>query len=275
MTRRMIQHSMAVVAIGALAGAAYAAGPDSNDNTLLKGPEVVASDAPGAGLSMDGTRGNAVRAGDTPLRAYMHAVRSLSGPDADPGVALSDAQQEQIREAAQVYARELKDYLREHREELREIRELGAGDALRRLSDRSEMPQRRVRDGATPDAERAERAPREPRIRRHGGPDRAPQDADAPRQREGKARLDDIPPGPDPESRRLGMEKLRALMQEAPSDQAAKAAIWETLSEDQQAFVQAKIDELAAAREDRIAERMESQATRKKDKGAKRPSRDD
>jgi len=260
MTRRTMHRAAAAAAIFTLSGTTLALGPD-DEQSLLKGPDVVASDAPGAGTEFDGSRGDAIRKGETPMRAYLHAIRALGGPDADPALALSDEQKETIRDAARSYGQALKAYMREHLDELREIRELGAGDALERLgAERRRGPRGNGGEGrerrGDPDAqERGERSERGLRDRPRGEGRPLPGE---------EMMFDDAPERSDPESRKLGLKKLRALMQDAPSDQGAKAQIWSTLSEDQQAFVQTKLDELGAQREKRISERMQGQAKRKK-----------
>lgn len=257
MTRRTMHRAAAAAAIFTLSGTTLAMGPD-DEQSLLKGPDVVASDAPGAGTEFDGSRGDAIRKGETPMRAYLHAIRALSAPDAEPALALSDEQKEAIRDAARSYGQELKAFMREHREELREIRELGAGDALAKIGgERRRGPRGEDRDRREgTEARGMDDAPERGLRQRPRGEDR-PLPGE-------EMMFDDTPERPDPESRRLGLEKLRALMQDAPSDQGAKAQIWSTLSEDQQAFVQTKLDEHTAKREARISEKMQEHATRKK-----------
>lgn len=238
---------LALLIVG-LAGTAIAAEPQSGDADLLRGPDVVESSGPDAGDSMTGSAEASRKAGDMPFRSYMGAVRGLNRSAKDhPELALTDEQQEAIKEIGKSHQEKMRAFMEEHKAEL---------DALR--------PQRGEGD------ERGGQGPRGgKKAGERGAPPPPPEmDGEHPER-----------PEVSPEERQRNREKLGELMAAAPSDQDAKKQLWAVLTVDQQAAVKENIEKMRSQREQRVDQaltknRKEMDPDRAAKKGErKRPER--
>jgi len=239
----------AAAALALIAGTAAAQTTDDASNdapggdqnaSLLAGPEVVESTGPGAGSPLDGSRAQGWRRGEPTIRMYGRAIRALHKEGrADDALALRPEQGQEIRAAIKGYADAMKGFLREHRDEVAEIRELTGGRLFDRIT--GETPDRRgERRGAMRNGPRGERGPM---AGARGGP-----------------MMDDAPPRSREDMRAAG-ERLRELMKEAPSDHDAKKRIWAALNEDQRAFVENELEQVQAQRRARMDRAMEGDRT--------------
>tara|TARA_R110000868_G_scaffold119469_2_gene316902 strand:- start:222320 stop:223087 length:768 start_codon:yes stop_codon:yes gene_type:complete len=231
--------------IAGLAGTAIAAEPQNGDADLLRGPDVVETSGPDAGDSMTGSAEASRKAGDMPFRSYMGAVRGLNRSAKDhPELALTDEQQEAIKEIGKSHQEKMRAFMEEHKAEL---------DALR--PQRGEKGERGQRGGQ--------------KAGERGAPPPPPEmDGEHPER-----------PEVSPEERQRNREKLGELMANAPSDQDAKKQLWAVLTVDQQAAVKENISKMRDQREKRVdqaltKERKEMAPDRAAKKGErKRPER--
>ena len=233
-----LKHLGITLLIASLAGTTIAAEPDADDSTLLKGPEVVETTGPDAGDTMTGSRVAKERTGDIPFRNYLTAVRMLNkAAEENPSLALTEEQEESIREIALARQAEMRAFMEEHKEEIQELRaardEPGKGRGLPRLGRKKDRgappppPGDEMGDPMTDDAPRANRA-------------RQNQDL-------------------SPEERQRMRERLADLMAQAPSDQEAKKQLWTVLTEEQQLAVKENIKSMREQRQRRVDEAMQSE----------------
>ncbi len=226
----------------ALSGTALAAEPQSEDATLLGGPEIVESSGPDAGDSMTGSAEKSRKAGDMPLRAYIGAVMSLRRDAQDnPELALTEEQQESIKAIGKAHAEKMRAFMEEHKEELGEMRG-SRGQA-------GERGQRRQR------GERGERGEGGQQGQLDG--DRDQQDRD--RGERAKERGE----RPSPEEMQKKRAQLAELMSEAPSDAEAKKELWAVLTPAQQSAVKERVAKMRSQREQRVDRAMEAGSDRK------------
>tara|TARA_R110000765_G_scaffold50351_7_gene102300 strand:+ start:7653 stop:8441 length:789 start_codon:yes stop_codon:yes gene_type:complete len=211
--------------IAGLSGTAIAVEPQSSDADLLRGPDVVETSGPDAGDSMTGSAEASRKAGDMPFRSYMGAVRGLNRSAKDhPELALTDEQQEAIKEIGKTHQEKMRAFMEEHKAEL---------DALR--PQRGERTEQRGQRGGQKRGERPPPPPPPPEM--------------------GDDMMGGEPPmRPEvsPEERQRNREKLGELMANAPSDQDAKKQLWAVLTVDQQAAVKENISKMRDQREKRV-----------------------
>lgn len=207
----------------AVSGTAMA--QDAEDGSLLKGPEVVENSGPDGGATLSGER-KQERTGELRFQSYMRALRGLNkAAQENADLALTEAQQSSIREIAKAHREEMRAFMEEHREEL---------EALR--------PDRGDRRGG-PDARRGA-----------GGGERGdPMMSDRP---ERAPRGEGADERPSPEEMQRRREALAAVMADAPSDEDAKKALWDILSESQREFVTKDVMRQREQREKRFDDAM-------------------
>ena len=221
----------AILALALGAGVAMAQ-DDASDAPLLAGPEVVETTGPEGGEPFDALRRARWHRGEMPLRVYGRALRVLRAAGADDeALALRPEQTEEIRGAIRDHAERMKRFIRAHKDEFRAIRERMGRDGRRGMFDRGGP-----RFGAG-------RGPRGADGAGDGGIMDGPRTDHAER---------------SPEARRGAMRDLRALMETAPSDQAAKKRVWNALNEDQQAFVSDQIQRMRERRRQRFERMMDA-----------------
>jgi hypothetical protein len=229
-TKSTITHTGIAIILVALAGSALAAEPQSDDATLLGGPQVVETSGPDSGDSMTGSAEQSRKAGDMPLRAYIGAVMSLRKDAKDnPELALTEEQQESIKAIGKAHAEKMRAFMEEHKEELGELR-----------GPRGEAGER---------GERGERGLRGLRGKERG------------------AQGDDRGERPSPEEMQRKREQLAELMSQAPSDAEAKKELWAILTPVQQTAVKERVSEMRTQREERVDRAMESGKDRKPKEG--------
>jgi len=235
--------SMSLIALIALAGLAVApvAAQDGKpaekpaagnaSEAPLSGPKVEDNAAPGGGMKM------AARAPGEPIdpferpyphQVFMEAVNSLAEPGIGASDRLTPEQRKEIRALDAAYQVELRDFRREHREEimkaLRERRERGAGEPEPPRESAPEQPKRPANEKPRPgsranpiDPEKAE--PLKPK-------------------------------GPPSEARQL----FQTLREKAPDVAPTHQAIWDVLNDRQRTLVERQ---LVSWRQARIEERQE------------------
>lgn len=208
---------LGALALVAMSGTALA--QDAKDGELLKGPEIVENSGPDGGATMSGDA-KQERTGELRFQSYMRALRVMNKASEErPELALSEEHEASIREIAKAHREEMRAFMEAHREEL---------EALR--------PDRGERRGG-PDGRRGEPG---------GEPGGDPM------------MMDDEPRGeprgerPSPDVMQRNREALAELMSQAPSDEDAKKALWDILSESQREFVTLDVMRQREEREKRI-----------------------
>jgi len=201
---------------------------------LLRGPTVKDDHVPGAAASFAGRpmQGAAARRDERPvrMRTFVECVRRLDAPGVDPALILTGAQRAIVEVAQRRHRDAVSAWRAENREELRTLR--------------------RARPSAAPSAApkpTAAKAPRpgEPIDRRINRAPRAQRiDARPPEERDANIR-----------------DKLRDLLRTRPSPEPEQALIWESLTTEQRAFVENRINR---ARADYLARQRAAAMTRTK-----------
>lgn len=226
---RMIRMTALVALAGLACGGAtiaLAAEPDA-----LAGPKVQQQAgsgqqfAPGANKDQ-GRRdrmGQALEQG-----SFLRAVRWLGGPEAPADIKLSEQQQQQVRAAVEQFEVQVREYRTAHRAEVEQL----AADLPEHMRERV----LRMLDGPRGD------------MGEQGGP------------REG--RRPQRPDGPGPQARgereplseqaQIAMEKLRTIREQGPKPESMHAAVSAVLTDAQRKAVQARIDEQAKQRLERL-----------------------
>ncbi len=219
----------------AVSGTAMA--QDSGESTLLKGPEVVENSGPGAGSTMSG-EAKKERTGELRFQSYIRALRSMQkASEENPELALTEEQDAQIREIGKAHREAMRAFMDEHKEEFEALRPA--------RGERGERGERGARRG--PGGERGE----------FGDPEGDPMmmdDAPPPRRELGEK--GEGGERPSPEEMQARREALAKLMDQAPSDEDAKKAMWDVLNESQREFVTKDVMRQREARQKRVDEAM-------------------
>ncbi|MFN7021219.1 MAG: hypothetical protein ACK4WH_07825 [Phycisphaerales bacterium] len=224
----MFKNCLTTFALAFAVGASALAQPDPADRAPsppaaeppLGGPSVTPRDVPGVqgqfGNSPEGTRRR--MAERIPARVLRQALEAAIGEDAPADVRATEEQWSKIREIQRDFEQRVREFLREHRDELVELRgsippDSPAAEMLRRYGVNGQG------DGGAP-------------RRRARGADAPPMDAMDERPRRGTGEE------PSPETR----ERLRELFEAMPQPEQAMTLIWQELSPAQREAVDAKLE---------------------------------
>lgn len=217
----------------AVSGTAMA--QDSGESTLLKGPEVVENSGPGAGSTMSG-EAKKERTGELRFMSYIRALRAMEkASEENPELALTEEQDAQIREIGKAHRDAMRAFMDEHKEEFEALRPA--------RGERGERGERGARRG--PGGERGG----------FGDPEGDPMMEEAPA-RGPRGERGDGAERPSPEEMQARREALAKLMDQAPSDEDAKKAMWDVLNESQREFVTKDVMRQREARQKRVDEAM-------------------
>jgi hypothetical protein len=167
--------------------------------------------------------------------------------DAPEDVRLTDEQREGVEALRAAFEEERRAYMREHADELRELRR--RGNVQEPVTDR-----RRGDDG-----ERGPEADQRPRRQEDGRRPRRP-DRDEGMDDGGGVEMDGMAPESNQREQEAARRRLREVMAGSPGVEKLYADVWEILTEPQQAHVEAQIarfhDGLAERRREQYVERQ-------------------
>lgn len=238
--------------------------PDQPPPPVLRGPAVEDSSIPGTQRAfamtgdMSGPQARMLNR-EVPMGEFLGAIRALNGPETPDDLHFSPPQREQFQSIVREFGQAQRAYMQDNRDELMALgRTLGfdpteLGRAEQMFTQRLDQGERRLRRAA------------------EGRPDLPPEEMDR-RSPEQMVR-ERIGGNPTPEQR-AALERLREIRDAGPSVLEAQTKAWNVLNDQQQAFVQTRIDE---ARERQRAERgemyVEEMAGRLAAERADRPAR--
>lgn len=259
MNRKSVTRVVTIVLAAGTLGPAWAWAQPENPppadpaNAPLGGPEVKDRDVPGVAGSF-GNDTEAQRrklAGRIPPRAMREAIGVVMSEDAPEEIRATPEQREKIRGYFDEFQKSVRDFVRDHREEIEALRERmprgaaggvgGAGGELFRMLDRP--------------GDRRGRGDDRPR-------DRAPEGAPA----DGATDRPAPPAQPNDKARRPGdgvpvevREQLRALAEQMPRIEGVYTKVWAELTPAQRQAVDGRLDEFrqkqAREREDEYVQR--------------------
>lgn len=277
--RGLARAGISAVLLAGLAGTALA--QDSGSDPVLRGPKVKDNSAPGERSTFGGGRPKGKDAQRLiPQPVFMKAVMSLNAEGAPEETRLSDEQAAKLKTIEQEFRGQQREFAQAHRDEVRElasklppedrarIRELmgaGPGGDRRGPANQAKAGQGKRPGKGEPGAE----GPGKPRpggAGRPGGPegDDRPPPPPPPPGADGPDEMMDGPRDPRPSEAEVqeARGQLKALIEQAPKPEQARAKMWAVLSEPQRKIVEA---ELVKAREEMGAKAGE--AARKKKAG--------
>lgn len=241
------------IALAAAAGAQERGGapgerPADDARPLLSGPPVEDAAPPGVVEGFGSGSAERMMAGEPlPPRVLHRILEGMMSEDAPAEVRLTPEQREGIEALRAAFDQERRDYMREHADELRDLRRRGDVDGPE--SDRRRPP-RPEADGQRPPARDGERGDR-PRARQRDEGDRPMEDGASMegREREGGQR-----------GREEARRRLREVMAAGPSTDKLYADVWEILTEPQQQHVEQQVarfhEEMAERRREGYVERQ-------------------
>lgn len=243
------------IALAAAAGAqerAPAGKPADQPKPLLSGPPVEDAAPPGVVEGFGSGSAERMMAGEPlPPRVLHRILEGLLSADAPAEVRLTPEQREAVEALREAFEQERREYMREHADELRDLRRRGDVDGPE--SDRRRPARRGAERGGEGGPDEQHRPP--PREAQRGDGDGMQGDApEAGRGERGEKA------GRGGRGQEEARRQLREIMAGGPSTDKLYADVWEILTEPQQQHVEQQVahfhEEMAERRREGYVERQ-------------------
>lgn len=248
---RPIRLLSALIACAGLSVAAFAQGPGKpppppREPGVLGGPAVDDIQVPGGGPGFGGQEGFRKGEKRMPAEEFSNALREALGPNAPEGVRASPELMEKLKAIQSEFRAQQRAYMEEHKDEFRKLRELGfdPSKARRDGANGKGLPPGVNRRPGQPEGEGPQGGPQ-------GGPPGGPMDGP----------MGDMPK----EERDAVLQQAKALRDNAPKPDDAFKKSFALLSAEQQAAVQAKLNEFKERGNRREAENYVQRRLRNQD----------
>lgn len=261
-SRRMLPGVLVLAAGFALGLSSPAlADPNNAGQPPLGGPRVKDNRAPGAeGRFGGGDNTNKARLNPRlDIRMYREALRKALGPDAPENVRMSDDQRSKVQAIVQGFEGQMRAYMDQHKEELKQLRE-AAGMP----------PGGRGGPGGPGGGEGGGPGGKRGGKRGHG--DGEGQRPPPPQNGPDADHMTPPPPPPhanvDPEVAKAAHDQMRTIMEGAPKPEGLVNQVWQVLSADQKKAVETTLEDLKKTRASERADEYVDRKARKKADGA-------